>query len=640
MTLFSLARRNIARNLRSYSLYFYSMTFSVLIFFTFISLLYRKDLIENSDISDKIAPALFAASAILFIFSASFIWYSNSYFIRRRKKEAALYALFGLEKKKIGKLLFYENLILGLLSLIIGIAAGSLFSKLFAMLLIKLMGFTIITELSISPKAYIHTFIIFFLMVLVTSIKGYFLIYRFTLLDLFKSERQGGKRGGGSLFGGIIAVLLMGTAYFLLLQPIDSSLWTDNAGRTVLFSLIGVIAGSYLFFKSLILVVLRWASKNEAFYYKGVNLISFSNIGYSLKGNIVLLTVISLLATITLFVFGAIFSMYTHTKSISESVNPISFIVEPKNAEEEKALNSLIESNKDNPLIFREKISALKIQADLSSLKRYPPEYPVYLIPESAFLELAEKMGISEVKTLGRNEAIAFYDGRLNPKHDEYTGKSFSLPAGNNVTIKEYKKYALLNQGIWGLPLVVSNEDYEEVEKDISPTAFLLYKIKNETKAETLSRDIEEVIYKDLKPGSELVFASFYKEYREVLETYGLLIFIGGFLGLVFLLATGSMIYFKQLTEALNDKKRFETMRKIGVAARDIRRSIARQNLIVFSLPLLLAICNSAVILSAFSHFLQFNVLVPAAVCMALYISIYFVYYHLTVSRYHRIVSG
>ncbi len=129
------------KNFTNYFLYFSSMIFSMVIYFTFVSLKYDKTIDAASETSEKISSAFNAASIVLIIFVAIFIWYSNSFFTRKRKKEVALYSLLGVRKKQIGRMLFYENFLMGgIIALAIGIILGSVVSKLFVAILMKVMG--------------------------------------------------------------------------------------------------------------------------------------------------------------------------------------------------------------------------------------------------------------------------------------------------------------------------------------------------------------------------------------------------------------------------------------------------------------------------------------------------------------------
>lgn len=144
MTLFELALKNIRRNMKSYSLYIGSTVFSILIYFTFATLKYSEDISGMAETSKQIKGIMGASAFVLMIFVAIFILYSNSFFMKKRKKEVALYSLLGVRKKSIGFLLFFENMVIGLVSLGIGVVLGFLLSRMLLTILLKLMGLDIV----------------------------------------------------------------------------------------------------------------------------------------------------------------------------------------------------------------------------------------------------------------------------------------------------------------------------------------------------------------------------------------------------------------------------------------------------------------------------------------------------------------
>ena len=173
MGLINIAIKNIKRNFYNYFLYFVSMIFSIMIYFIFTSIQYNTQVQEVVGSSITFSTVFKAASIVIAIFVAIFIWYSNSFFIKKRKKEVALYSLLGIRKKQIARMLFYENIVMGTAALAAGILMGSLFSKLFIMLLIRLMGFSANIIFMIPLKAVLNTSVVFIILFLITSIHGY-----------------------------------------------------------------------------------------------------------------------------------------------------------------------------------------------------------------------------------------------------------------------------------------------------------------------------------------------------------------------------------------------------------------------------------------------------------------------------------
>lgn len=638
MTLYSLARKNIIKNIRQYMLYLYSMVISIAIYFTFVSLQYNQQLQDSTVTLGKIESAFFAASVILVVFATIFIWYSNSFFTKTRKKEVGLYALFGMSKKKIGTLLFYENIIIGVIALIIGIGLGILFSKLFMMVIFKIMGFSLEVTFTMSSMAFLQTIVVFVLIILITSVHSYRLIYRFSLSGLFKAERKGERLAKGSPITGMLALLLMGSAYLLFLNP-DGLALINNGGLRILAATGLLIIGSYLFMNSLVTILLKVIRKVPPIFFQGKNLLSVTNLLYRFKGNVLILTVISLLSSVTLFSCTTTLGFYFQLDHISKLHNPYSYMFDLKDEKATGEAVQLLKQNTEGELFYSYQLQYLPVKADVSEIQRVPDFFQTMLISESSFQQLMKLRGENEPVDLRKDEAIAFYDGNLDVKSNPFTGKTLTLSEGEYLKIAEYKSYAFLNQGNMLFPLVVSDELYQEVRSKISPEKLEIYKFANEKELSKLDGEITQIVKPLIHRDNGTIYSSFYEQYHYGMETYGLMIFIGGFLGLVFLAATGSMIYFKQLMEAVSDKPRYQILKKIGIPEKEVKRSVARQVWFVFFLPLLLAVCNSALITYTLGEFIQISMLVPFAICLAVYLLIYASYFVLTNFSYLRIIK-
>ncbi|MBS4204401.1 ABC transporter permease [Lederbergia citrea] len=637
MTLFSLAKKNIKTNTKQYMLYFYPMVFSIVIYFTFVSLQYNNQISESATVLGKVQPAFMSASVLLLLFSAIFIWYSNDFFIRKRKKEVALYSLFGMRKKQIARLLFYENLIMGCVALGIGMAIGALLSKLFAMLLIKLMGFSIIANFEVAPEAIIQTLIVFMAIIVVTSFHNYRIIYRYTLLDLLKADKQGEKQLKASKLAALGSLFALGIGYYLLLQPSNTTIYKEYGFTVVLFSLFMILIGSFLFIRSVFSVLLEIVMKMGGAYYKGTNLISVSHLRFRMKGNMLILAMIALLSTVTLFALGAIFSLHHNLTTIVEEQNPLSLMYTSQNTETDKQIATLINDSGEHQIIFSDRVEYLQVEGDLSETKRWPDQFPIILLSENEYHRLAKKMGNNEIEGIGKDQAIVFNDGNMNQNTDPYTGKSISI-MDHHVRIQKYEEKMLLNQTYYAFPVVINDTLYRQLKKHAIVKEMQLYKLKNDKSMDTLMKAIENAALKDIN-GHPIIFSSFFLQYQKGVQTYGLLIFIGAFLGIVFLLATGSMLHYKQLTEAIADQGRYQVLKNIGMSRKQIQVTIAKQLLPVFLLPLVLAIPNSSFLITALARFSKMNMLLPFLSTIAIYMTIYFIYYLITLRKYYTIVN-
>ncbi len=640
MTLFHIARKNIKKNFTNYVLYFSSMIFSIVIYFTFVSLKYDEAIAATTESSQRISSVFNAASVVLIIFVAIFIWYSNSFFTRKRKKEIGLYSLLGVRKKQIGRLLFYENFLMGIIALFIGILLGSVLSKFFASVLIKVMGYNAIANFSVSPSAIINTIIVFTLITVVTSFHGYRLIYRFKLIDLFQADKEGEESPRASVFIAGLSIIFIGIGYSLALQNIlESEAWRKiGIMLTPLVIIISVILGTYLLFNTLIVYLLKLSKKNIRRFWKGINLISTSQLLYRMKGNARTLTIIAILSATTLTAVGASYSLYYNNKSNAEVANPNSIMFINHDEQIANKVNDKILQDGNHEIIYHQTIPTMQIQVDTASLNGLMGEIiqEYTIISTKTFNEMAGLQDRNNHLSLEGNQAAVldadYYEG-LSP---EYVGASIPLQVDNlteDITFKKLLKYNVLNSKTANVTVVISDELFSKLEKETDHVNMEAYKFTNENDAKGINKEIESILPDDVS------FSSFYNDYALGMETTGLLIFIGAFLGLVFLAATGSIIYFKQLTEANSDKERYVILHKIGVNKQEVRKSIAKQVFFVFALPLLAGIAHSAVALTALSRLLQTNLIVPVFICIGIYILIYVIYYFLTIRTYYKIVT-
>ncbi|MFJ5792674.1 ABC transporter permease [Lysinibacillus sp. NPDC093197] len=636
MTLFNIAQKNMKNNFSNYFLYFASMIFSIVIYFTFVSLKYDKTILATSEGSPKISAAFSAASVVLMIFVAIFIWYSNSFFTRKRKKEVALYSLLGVRKKQIGKMLFYENFTLGIIALAIGIALGSILSKYFVSLLMKVMGHDTLVNFSVSFAAIVNTIIVFMIITLFTSFQGYRVIYRFKLIDLFQAEKQGEPEPKASFFLALLSILLIGIGYWIALQNlVTSSIWkTLGMAITPLIILATVIIGTYLLFNSVTVYLLKLAKKNKKSYWNGINIIGISQLLYRIKGNARTLTIIAVLSATTLSAVGTSYSSYYNNRHNTQIANPNSFMFTVTDNTVSNKVKETISNDIDHQIMYHETIPTIEVNVDTTNLYNYG-DMPYTLISASDFNKLANNQNRKDSLSLKGNQATALDAAYMEGYSPKYIGTEVSFKVNEfeqKIAFTDLKKYSVLNSNTVFNVIVVSDELFTELVKVAPPLDMEVYKIKNEDDAEKLTNEIKSFLPDEAK------FSNFYSDYSSGLETSGLMIFMSGFLGLVFLAATGSIIYFKQLTEATSDKGRYEILLKIGVKKKEIYKSIAKQNLFIFAIPLLAGIAHSAVALTALSNLLQTNLVVPVAICIGVYTGVYIIYYFLTVKTYYKIV--
>ncbi|HDR6026226.1 TPA: ABC transporter permease, partial [Bacillus anthracis] len=414
MTLSSIALRNIQRNFKDYFVYFASMIFSIVIYFTFKALQYNSQMEKAAEASKKISGAFQVSSVMLIIFVAVFIIYSNGFFTRKRKKEVGLYSLLGIRKRQIGKMLFYENMLMGLMSLIIGIAIGSVLSKLFLELLVSMMGLKLNVHFEVPMAAIVDTAIIFFVIILYTSLQGYRLIYRFKLIELFRAEREGEAMPKGSVIMALISVFLIGSGYFLALMYMKAVMYADFM-VVALYILLATVAGTYLLFMFFTVFILKRARNNKSAFYNGMNMVTTSQLLYRIKGNAKSLATIAILSAVTLTAVGTSVTMYYNTFTQSKVAAPYSYSYEKKDEALDKKVNEILAGEKNNhPVTYESEFEMIPVKgtfkgerADQVLNTHYNVTKQYQLISQSNFNTIAKHLDIEPVN-LSANEAFVY----------------------------------------------------------------------------------------------------------------------------------------------------------------------------------------------------------------------------------------
>lgn len=644
MTLFDLAKKNIRHNFVHYFLYFASMIFSIMIYFTFLVLSKDPSVVARIDQSSKLSTAFSSSSVILLIFVAIFILYSNNFFTRKRKKEIGLYSLLGLRKKEIGRMLFYENFIMGLGALVVGILAGTLLSKIFVTILLNLINLDSIGGFAFSWEAVIQTSIVFVIITLFTSFSGYRIIYRTTLLDLFHSEAKREKSPKPSFILALLSIVLIGLGYVIAGQPLESknSIWVQlgfSIGALVILA--SVIIGTALFITFFLPYLLTKLRNNKRIFYKGSNIISTSQLTFRISSNAKTLIIISILSATTLSAIGTISSIYYQANTSADTSSPSSFeYLVPKNNATNKEIIKTAESDSEHPVEFKQKSNYLIVKAEGTR-----PDFVEYdindgfpVMSETDYNSLVKKQGTPEkTAKLKENEAqmvlSVTYDERARK---EMIGEKYTLKSTNKPTVEI--KSVVVNSPIASVAglLVLPDKQVAQLTSDqtIPSQAVESITIQNPKQAHGLDKKMQAVVPED----SHLI--SYTNTYQQIITVTGVLLFIGMFIGFVFLAATGSIIYFKQLTEAYNDIGTFDILKKIGLNRKDIRKILAKQLLVVFLIPLVIGILHSSFALIGLSHMLALDLTLPVVISTGVYTLMYIVYYFVTLNSYTNIVFG
>lgn len=636
MVLFNIARKNIEKNLKGYFLYFFSIVFTVGIYYAFKNLQYNPSIDSALSASSKASTAFNSASFIIALFAVLFIWYSNSFFIKKRKKEIGLYALLGIENKEIGLLLFFETLIIGTAALIIGIIAGIIFSKLMLMILLKLIGLNLTIAFTISFKGIFDTFILFMIIFLVIAYQSNRIIYKFKLIELFKASSVSEKGSKGSKLKATMSIILIGFGYINYLSVLRGM---DLVIATMV-TLVTVVIGTFLFFGSFMYFFIKKKKKNERSYYKGLNMIAISQLLYRIKSNAKMLAIISILSATTLTAIGVSISTYfMSSQSVDESA-PFSYTLKMDNKNYIMEFEEKLNKSTDHKLIDKAEFTYITKESSDKNDFGYFDEYEVISI--SNLNKLLKLKGKNTAEKIGDNEFIHIY-----PKeNDFYHIASIDIKNNNNninLKLKFDLDEKLYNSMTPQNTIVVSDGMFKQLESNNKLNNYYIYNISNQKDGEKFDKIVSDLTEKyavgDYKKSVDSLVDSYYITFKDAFTTSGIMVFIGVFVGLVFLVCTGSVIFFKLLSEAHDEAPRYNVLKKVGVDKDDIKLNVYKQVGMNFFVPLLVGSIHSIVANYVVCNMLGQNIAIVMGWTLIPYSIIYIIYYLITSKFYFDIVT-
>lgn len=639
MSFYSLALKNIKKNFENYIAYFISTVASVMVFYIFLSLFLNKQIRAFSEISTEIVTLLLPSAVLVAVFTCVFLWHSTSFFIKSRKKELATYILLGMSKAQIGKMLLIENVLMRTIALFVGILMGTLFSKLFALILVSFMSNMINIQFTIIWNAVFVTIIVFYLIFLVDSVHAYYMISKYRLIELFNVRRRKAGTWRMPAASIIIALLFIGAPYAVAIKnAIDFRVMLRFYAIPIIFA---IVAGTYILFNNIAILLVRLLKRNKRFYYNRINLLVTSQILYKMKNNAAMLAIIATLSAVTITAVGTAYVYYKTADLIINEAAPFSFTHLSANEDINKKVLDVMKRHSENKLVGYTDFTFIEASAELSindrPMNRKADSLKVQILPLSQYNSAVELLGSGHSVSLsGNNECIlggfnlpANYENKPAARH-----VTLQLSGGTKLKVASLINHSILGYNIPSNFVIVTDSAYRELSlKTAGIVKARGYVVENQLNSKALSVELRKLFPQFLDLGS-------YYEIHTVLHSIaGVIMFVGIFIGVTFMLAAGSIIYYKQLIEANEDKSKYATLRKIGITEKEIRVSISRQLLIIFGMPLIVGICHGSVALHTLQLTLKQNIMQYFNVVMIIYIAAYAVFYILTLNSYIKTVS-
>lgn len=662
----------IRRNKRLYTPYVLTCVGMVMMFYI-VTALAGMETLGSIRGGGTAAMMLDFGSWVIGVFSLIFLFYTNSFLIRRRKREFGLYNILGMGKGNIARILLWETGIVLVFSLALGLALGVLLCKLFELSLVNMLRGTVDYALHLNVAVLRRTLMVYGAIFLGILLNSLLKIRNDSPVALLRSENVGEKPPKANWFFAIVGVALLAMAYYMavtITNPMDAMVWFFVA-------VLMVIVATYLIFIAGSVTLCRFLQRCRGYYYKANHFVSVSSMAYRMKRNGAGLASICILATMVLVTISSTTCLYFGQEGMLSSRYPKDITVKVTVYEDTGERAMWIDRN-------REAVRSVLAQegVEAKDIREYSTIAATGLIRDGALIldhNIVDRYDYSQVvsvrflpledynRMMGKQASLEPGQALVYCYRCDYTGSAITI-AGRAYEIRE-RLEGFIGSGDATMDLVGSIflvvPDFPEAERALrdaveAETGTLLgvqwiYDFDVPIPAEeqiALDQKLEDAVY-GLVELDEFKFArSAHVECREweradFYGTFGGLLFLGLMLSVVFGAAAVLIIYYKQLCEGYEDQSRFDIMQKVGMTARDIRRSINSQMLTVFFLPLITAGLHLAFafplvskLLALFNLFNQELLIAITAGSFLLFSLLYFVVYKITSNAYYTIVSG
>lgn len=666
---FKLAKTNLSNNKPFYIPYIISSIITVAMLYMMSFLSDNKGLNKIMG-ADSLAIIFRLGVGIIVIFSYIFLFYTNSFIIKRRKKEIGVYNILGMEKRHLSKVLFVETIYSTIISLVCGIIVGIAFSKFILMVLYGIIGIHKTVEFFVNIHGIILCVVSFGILFLLTFLYNFMQIKLANPIELLRGTSVGEREPKTKILMTIIGVVCLAIAYYIAIT-------TENPLNVLTLFFVAVllvIIGTFALFTAGSIALLKLLRNNKKFYYNKRHFMAVSGMLYRMKQNAAGLASICILSTMVLVVISTTVSMYVGIQDelMARYPNDVCVTVDynsviDKSSEIEKAIFDEIDSAEvKNKKAFSYLSVFVGQKGDNFTTDKehlsFQNSYLFYILSKDDFIKRDNSFK-DKIGNISKGEAVVVLNKKYDKKDIKIFGKNYKVNKSfEHMEDNDLYMISTLN----GLGYIILDNDesvqelYDMQEKMLGKGAnYYTNKIRfdfksgNKKQKAAAYKKIDNVVKKYFKENKndKKEISSYWVESRQENEQnfyllYGGLFFLGIFLGTMFLMVTVMIIFYKQITEGYDDRERYQILEKVGMSSREVKDTIKSQIRIVFVLPIFAAAVHVTAafpMVNRLLKMLNLNNEKLFAGCLAATIIVFAVIYYLvfkvTSRAYYKIVK-
>ncbi|MBA2937168.1 ABC transporter permease [Paenibacillus sp. CGMCC 1.16610] len=620
------AIHNVVRNKKIYMAHFLSSAFSVMIFFIFALLMFHPDLegglvSSSGTISELSSYGILVSEIIIFVFSFFFLLYSVSAFLKVRKKEFGILILLGMSKRQLNRMLFIENAWIGLVALIFGIGAGLIFSKLVLLASAQLLVIENGLRFYVPLKAVLMTIAAFGILFLVIASLTSVMAGRLRVSELIVSDEKPKPEPAASIGLAILGCFLLIAGYGIVL---DFAINSHFSFKQLFLGVVLTIAGTYLLFTQTSVYVLRMLRGRKLFFRK-TNMLTLSELIYRMRDNAATFFIVSVVSAMAFTGIGTTLSL--GDPGLASMVNPYAFSYTPS-AHNEEATRQKLE-------LIGDSLKESEIAYKVHPLTAISTDTGYVIAALSEYNQLAEDLGYP-AETLGGDEQMFVTPSYVWQK-ENYTKSGaptgeLELTIGDRTVtphIVKYVPHLVLAEIGYAGTLVVTDNLYNDLLKGVSdespPFTRYQYTVQDWQKTLHLSKQLVDTINNDNERDDYL--RSLALEWVATKQKNGMLLIVSGLVGIVFFTFAAGTIYFRLYADMDRDEKQYGMIAKIGLSGKELSKIISSQLLLMFFVPLIVALVHSTVAFVALQRLVEFSITGYSLAIFASFAAIQLVYF-------------
>lgn len=644
MTFLQFAYRNVFRNFRNYAAFFMASFFSVFVFFIYSMLMFHPE-IERGFLGEVSIAGMVFAEVVLVLFSWFFIFYSMRAFLEARSKEFAILLHLGMDRNQLGKLVIIETMTIGIFSCISGIVFGFAFSKFFFMIVREILNLNAL-PLYLSWEPFVLTLFVYLSAFIVISTLSILFTPDIKIRNFIRGPKFVDAAVSYSKRNAILGIILILCGYGLALITTKSSIFSYTLLIPVFVTL-----GTYYFFSDTTLYIIDRLKGHKQFYWKRARMPAIAEQVQILRFNSRMFFIVTLVSTLAFLTVGVLSAMSSYTSQY-DKINPIGLIYkgEMDNPYEIEHILSVIDELEFNGISYH--MTRFTVMRQTSSYTSNPVE--VFRETDINHLLFSYKYPLVNLKS-GEAMFIPYSEDSIE-KLQRTEVKTVLKENNVDTTINSvYPKMFFPTAIISSNSIIISDEDFEKLTNEFEMAPYVepgyhlfTFDIPNWTETKNVGIDIQQMVARDYLINSEYTLPFYFENaglnYSYILATYSLLTLIGILVVAVFLLASGSFVYFKIYANLDREKKQFDMLIKVGLSGKELKRLITRNLMIQFFLPWGLAFVHSAfafyVVQTVLNDVMNLSIVKEVVFSFTMFALIQIVYFFLIRRRYISHVRG